>query len=73
MDQGFRPKIHGPRRQRVCSGCLRDGDHPLGLVHSELACERCGATPCHGHIVETAGGSAEPVGAAAKEPPPLSA
>lgn len=40
-------------RRRVCMGCIdAERDRPLGVVHSECACQRCGVAPCFGVIVE---------------------
>jgi uncharacterized paraquat-inducible protein A len=39
------------RRKRVCSACVKDSDHELGLIYSRLPCERCGASWYHGKVV----------------------
>ena len=51
-------------RKRVCFGCQRPEDDALGLVHSELPCERCGAVPCHGIVTNGALGPSGPKEAA---------
>lgn len=38
-------------RKRVCADCVLEQDEILGNVHSELACMRCGSTPCNGVVV----------------------
>ena len=38
------------KRQRVCKGCIKPQDRALGLIHSELACQRCGVAPCYGIV-----------------------
>ena len=39
------------KRERVCVGCVGDGDKVLGGIWSELGCMRCGTTPCVGAVV----------------------
>lgn len=51
MKKGDEERKH--HRARVCKACVYDTDRVLGHVHSELACDRCGAIPCVGAMVET--------------------
>jgi hypothetical protein len=38
------------KRERICNLCVREADKALGLLHTEAACQRCGAAPCHGIV-----------------------
>jgi hypothetical protein len=41
-------------RERVCARGIRadDSKTAIGIIYSELACDRCGRAPCPGVVVQ---------------------
>lgn len=64
-------------RLRVCTACVAPTDAVFGPVRGQLPCDRCGASPCSGAIVEPnsalgplVGKAVRPMTEVPPEPPP---